>query len=191
MGRGERTRLRIQRVALELFVQKGVRETTVRDIAAAAGLAEGALYRHFPSKEALAESLFTENYEALTADLDRILASSDNLRVSLERVVAVFCTAFDRDWALFSYLLLTQHNYLRHRSAEAPSPYNSLRRALGDAMTRGEIPGRDPDLASSMVLGLVLQSALSRVYGRLSGALEDHQEQISAACWQVLALEKS
>ncbi len=43
--------------ALELFAQKGYEATSVRDIAAALGLSAGALYRHYPSKEAVFEAI--------------------------------------------------------------------------------------------------------------------------------------
>src|SRR6266566_2567021 len=48
----------IERAALRLFVTRGVRGTTVRDIAADAGVAEGTLYRHWRSKRDLARTLF-------------------------------------------------------------------------------------------------------------------------------------
>src|SRR5205814_1285993 len=48
----------IERAALRLFVRRGVRGTTVRDIAADAGVAEGTLYRHWRSKRDLARTLF-------------------------------------------------------------------------------------------------------------------------------------
>jgi len=47
-------------VALELFARKGVRGTTVRDLAQAAGVTEGALYVYFPSKEALLSALIEQ-----------------------------------------------------------------------------------------------------------------------------------
>src|SRR2546428_11045502 len=47
----------IERAALRLFVTRGVRGTTVRDIAADAGVAEGTLYRHWRSKRDLARTL--------------------------------------------------------------------------------------------------------------------------------------
>ena len=53
-------------------MEKGITETTVRDIAAAAGLAEGTLYRHFESKEELAWELFSTNYTAFAQELDRL-----------------------------------------------------------------------------------------------------------------------
>lgn len=42
-----RTRQRIESAAVQLFVDKGVAETTIKDLARVAGLSEGALYRHF------------------------------------------------------------------------------------------------------------------------------------------------
>jgi len=47
------TRERLRAAALTLFVQKGVAETTTRDLAAMAGVAEGTIFRVFPDKKAL------------------------------------------------------------------------------------------------------------------------------------------
>ena len=49
------TRERILDAALDLFVEQGVRGTTISDIERQVGLAAGtgSFYRHFPSKEAL------------------------------------------------------------------------------------------------------------------------------------------
>src|SRR4026208_326243 len=45
------TRDRIKQAAVRLFVEKGVAETSVRDIARAVGLSEGGAYPHFPGKD--------------------------------------------------------------------------------------------------------------------------------------------
>jgi AcrR family transcriptional regulator len=44
--------------ALILFARKGIEKTTVQEIAAAADLSAGAIYRYFPSKEKLLEAVF-------------------------------------------------------------------------------------------------------------------------------------
>src|SRR5207247_9148888 len=61
----------IERAALRLFVTRGVRGTTVRDIAADAGVAEGTLYRHWRSKRDLARTLFRASAAALADDVRR------------------------------------------------------------------------------------------------------------------------
>ena len=180
------TKQLIERTALELFVAKGIRETTIRDIAAAAKIAEGTLYRHYASKEELAEALFTGSYEALTAELAAIVEAEAGLKPALFAMVAHACRAFDRDPVLFSYLLLSQHRFLRERSNDLPSPSNVLKNAIATAMKRGEIPRRDGELVTAMVLGIVLQAATSQVYGRLEGELAARADDLAAACWRVL-----
>ena len=67
--RYDNTRDRIEHAAIQLFVEKGVSETTVRDIARAVDMSEGALYRHFASKEELVWTLFERHYVAFAHQL--------------------------------------------------------------------------------------------------------------------------
>ncbi|MES1245946.1 MAG: TetR/AcrR family transcriptional regulator [Acidobacteriota bacterium] len=56
----EATKRRILEVALAMFQSKGFRQTTMRDIAGAAGIALGTTYNYFPTKEHLALYFFEE-----------------------------------------------------------------------------------------------------------------------------------
>ena len=51
------TRERIQRVARELFAEKGVQRTSLQDIASRLGITKPALYYHFSSREDLVRSI--------------------------------------------------------------------------------------------------------------------------------------
>lgn len=51
--KGERTRERILQAALELFSEQGFTVTSVRDIAARAGMTHAGLLHHFPSKDGM------------------------------------------------------------------------------------------------------------------------------------------
>ena len=53
MPRALATKAKIETSALKLFAERGVDQTTTRDIAAGAGISEGAIYRHFESKDAM------------------------------------------------------------------------------------------------------------------------------------------
>src|SRR5512139_3789005 len=53
-------RAQILREAARCFGTRGFRGTTTRDIAAAVGITEAALYRYFPSKEAIYGALLDE-----------------------------------------------------------------------------------------------------------------------------------
>ena len=77
----------IERAALRLFVTRGVRGTTVRDIAADAGVAEGTLYRHWRSKRDLARTLFRASAAALADDVRR--AAEAETTASAKLVAAI------------------------------------------------------------------------------------------------------
>ena len=69
----EATRQLLVAVARELFAQQGYAATSVEEIVRRAGVARGALYHHFPSKEAL----FRAVYDAVQADIaSRVVAAA-------------------------------------------------------------------------------------------------------------------
>ena len=57
------TRERLRSAALSLFVEQGVAETTTRDLAARAGIAEGTIFRVVDSKEELVEAAICRAFE--------------------------------------------------------------------------------------------------------------------------------
>jgi AcrR family transcriptional regulator len=183
---GNKTKDLIARSALELFVAKGITETTIREIAASAGIAEGALYRHFESKEHLAWELFSTNYLDFARELDRLQAKYDTLQDKLAAMIRQFCTFFDRDPVLFSYLLLAQHAQLKKVTPEMLTAVTVLQKVIGQGMARREVPAMDVELAAAMVLGVVLQVAVFKAYGRITHDLSQLSATLVEACWQVL-----
>jgi AcrR family transcriptional regulator len=67
--RKQRTRRAIQGAALELFAERGYRETTISDIAARADVAPRTVTVHFPAKEALLFDAEPFTLESLTRRL--------------------------------------------------------------------------------------------------------------------------
>ncbi|MEV7774600.1 helix-turn-helix domain-containing protein [Kitasatospora sp. NPDC086791] len=68
-----RNRARLLDVATEVFTTRGVTVPT-EEIARAAGVGVGTLFRHFPTKEALLEAVVVRRLETLTADTARLAA---------------------------------------------------------------------------------------------------------------------
>jgi AcrR family transcriptional regulator len=184
--KGNQTKELIERTALRLFVEKGITEATIRDISQTAGIAEGTLYRHFHSKEALAWELFSKNYIALAHELDKLQQEQSTLRSKLAAMIQYFCAFFDQDPLMFSYLLLVQHDYIKKVTAEMPSPVRLVREVIAEGMERGEIPQEDPYLASAMALGMVLEVAVFKIYGRIPQSLSTLADRLTRACLHVL-----
>lgn len=188
MRDGAETKRRIERAALHLFVEKGVTQTTIRDITKAVGITEGALYRHFESKDELSSKLFVENYQTFADELERTREGESGLTDQMAAMIRLFCAFFDRDPDLFSYLLLAQHDAGRQAPSDIKSPVAVVRRTISAAADRGEIPGGDPEFLTSVVLGIVLQVAISKIYGHLDGDLSSRSDAITTACTRAIGL---
>lgn len=74
LRKGERTRLRLKKAALRLFVQRGLENVSIRDIQTAAGQKNnGSISYYFSSKDALLREI--------VADIARVLDEDNNRRL--------------------------------------------------------------------------------------------------------------
>jgi AcrR family transcriptional regulator len=83
-------------IAAQLFATKGFKNTTVRDIADAAGILSGSLYHHFDSKESMVDEILSTFQDELFGKYAEILAGDDDPRAKLEAVVRVSFEAIDQ-----------------------------------------------------------------------------------------------
>lgn len=178
----------LQEAALQLFVEKGIAGTTTREIAEKAGIAEGTIYRHYPGKDALAWDLFSRNFMKLAVKLDRLQSQEPTLKDKIFKMVDTFFSLYDEDKTLFQYILLSQHDLLRRVPPEMPNPTNVVVTMVREAMERKEIKRGDPELAAALLMGIVLQTTITHIYGRIDGLLINLTDEITEACWR--ALEK-
>lgn len=190
MGKAEDTKARVERAALTLFVARSVAETTTKEIAMAASVAEGTIYRYFPSKEQLALDLFLRHHRALAQALTEAQRPAKGLRARIDAIVRCYCEWADRDWTVFAYHLLNQHSFLIQVPDGAPNPVTVVREVISQAMKAGEIPRRNVDLVAASAIGVVLQAATYKVYGRFTGDLSDHVRFFADAAWAVLAVKE-
>ena len=79
------TRKRILQSALDLFHGKGFELTTMRDIADSAGLATGAAYYYFDSKDAIVLAFYDRARTEMEPLLEKALEGSQDLRERLDR----------------------------------------------------------------------------------------------------------
>ena len=190
MGKAEDTKARLERAALTLFVARGVAETTTKEIAMAASVAEGTIYRYFPSKEQLALDLFLRHHQGLAEALAEAQRPAKGLRAKIEAIVRCYCEWGDRDWTLFAYHLLNQHSFLIQVPDGAANPVTVVRDVISQAMKAGDIPKRNVDLVAASAIGVVMQAATYKVYGRFTGDLSDHVRFFADAAWAVLSVKE-
>ncbi len=141
---GQTRRDELLEIAATLFAERGFRNTTVRDIADAAGILSGSLYHHFDSKEAMVDELLDSFQKQLFTTYDEIVASDRTPRQKLEAVVRVSFEAIDQhhsEVAIFqndaAYLAgFERFAYLTERNARFEALWLDL---LREGMAAGEL----------------------------------------------------
>ncbi|MGE5268230.1 MAG: TetR/AcrR family transcriptional regulator [Thiohalocapsa sp.] len=186
MPRPTKAKQKIERAAIELFAGRGIDGVSIGEVAACAGVSQGALYRHYPSKEALARSLFADSYERIGAELVAICRRERDLTQRIAAMVAHFCRLYDSDAALFRFLLLTQHDFLPSLGDTPSAAPSVIAAAVAAATAAGELPPVDPALGAAVVMGVVLQAATFHLYGRLIGPLAGRATALAAAALAAL-----
>lgn len=104
--RAEDTRRKIYEAAMQMFREKGFDETTMRDIAAKAGVALGGTYYYYSSKDAIVLAFYREMQESSTSLVSEALADKrklkDRIRALLDQRLKLlepnrkFCSALFR-----------------------------------------------------------------------------------------------
>jgi TetR/AcrR family transcriptional regulator, cholesterol catabolism regulator len=79
-------------LAATMFAARGLRATTVRDIADSAGILSGSLYHHFSSKEEMVDELLRGFLDWLFDRYQEIVATEPN---PLERLKGLFMASFE------------------------------------------------------------------------------------------------
>ncbi|WP_158880355.1 TetR/AcrR family transcriptional regulator [Amycolatopsis anabasis] len=188
------TRERLLRAAAELIQEGGYATASVGAIAERAGLATGALYRHFPSKAELFVEVFREAAERELAAMRAASARSAEFARRFEAVIHTYATGALRNrrlaWALVYEPVdpLVDAERLAYRRRYRDGMIELLREGLAAQA----IPEQDVELAAAAVVGAIAEALvgpLSPVAGRTPG-----EEEIIAAiigfCARAIGLDR-
>lgn len=88
-AKAKETRMRILNAALALFRQQGFDRATIRDIARKAGVATGAAYYYFPSKDAIVMEFYRRSSEEMQPKIEGTLDLSKSLEARLRALIQV------------------------------------------------------------------------------------------------------
>jgi AcrR family transcriptional regulator len=178
---------RIKREAMRLFVERGVDAVSMRDIADAVGMKAPSLYAHFRSRDELIGDLFHASYAEYGRQLAAAAAMPGRFRQQLEAMVRIACALHAEDELLFNFLLLTQHGFLRRILDTGHNPVEVVCQFVTAAMQAGEIPPGNPILLAGAIIGIIVQAATFKLYGRLTQGLGELTDEIVELCLKVVS----
>lgn len=110
--KSEATRARILDAALAVFRERGFAQATMREVAAAAGVAVGAAYYYFDSKDALVMAFYQRSQQEMAPEIERILDSARTLDQRLRGLIGHKFAHFAPNRALMG--ALSSHVDPRH-----------------------------------------------------------------------------
>jgi AcrR family transcriptional regulator len=125
--KAEETGLRILDAALALFRQQGFDSATMRDIAEKAGVATGAAYYYYPSKEAIVMDFYQRSCAEMQPKIEAALEHENALEARLRELIRIKLVHFAPNRGVLRALL---------RNGADPkhplSPFSSETRAIRD-----------------------------------------------------------
>jgi len=148
-----------------LFAKDGFDAVTVKQIAAACDITEPAVYRHFPSKEAVCSAVLQSIKERLNyEDVFRQLENETDVEVLLEGLANHILSFFSKHYDIYRLLLFSA---LRGH-ARAKQTYDAIRgtyqRFLKNQLDRLEADGlivkKNNEITSRCFVGMVFDCAL-------------------------------
>lgn len=186
------TRQRILGAALAAFLDQGYEQTTIADIRARSGTSNGALFHHFPSKEAIAEALYVTGIASFQEGLRELLRSTpSSLREAIRAAIAhqLRWTEENADLARFIYL----RGHLDGGSpggSEVAALNRELaagfRRWLAPLIERGEIRPMSMLMTTAIVGGPAHAIARRWLSGQVAARLTDFTDELADAAWASL-----
>ncbi len=159
------TRSRILQAAQRLFARRGFDGTTTHDLAEAAGVAEGTLFRHFENKKAILVEVVTQGWVEILTDLLTELSEMGSYKaiaqVMKKRMLNLHQNA---DLLRVCFIEAQFHPDLRDRiQAEVIVKMTDVAEAFFQtAMERGIYRPMNPRVVAQVFLGMFTVAGFSR-----------------------------
>jgi TetR/AcrR family transcriptional regulator len=170
---GERRRQLLE-TALDFFSRKGFKGTTTKEIAAAAGVTEAIVFRHFPSKLTLYQAVLDNCHES--AEMQEWLAKTRacmdrNDDAGLLRAIALkILESYRRDARLERVLLFAaleghEQGLAHHRQISIPL-YETLCQYVARRQSEGKLLGYDSGMILVAIAGMATHFAtVTQMFG--------------------------
>lgn len=150
----DESRAKIITAALHLFGANGYERTTVRQIAEAAGVAQGLLYSHFVSKDELLRVIFQQSVQHVFASF-ALAEEGDPSRSPIARIIiAAFAVLREnRDFWRLSYGVRMQQSGLAALGPELTDWTASIRTTLEQALRHAGIT--QPKIEAAIIFATI------------------------------------
>lgn len=177
----------IEQAAIKLFALKGPAGTTIKDIAENSGVTEGALYRHYPSKEVMATALFVRELASLREALVAVIEADMALAAKLRAIIACVYSRYDGNPYPLLFIIL---NFQNLQGIDLPGETGNIYDFIterAEQMLAG-MPHAPGEIIPTLLAGLIMEPVLFHHYGRLPRPPSAYVDDVAAACRRLLGV---
>jgi TetR/AcrR family transcriptional regulator, fatty acid metabolism regulator protein len=156
--------------ATRVFAEKGYSNASITEIAQAADISDGLIYKYFANKRDLLEHVLTSFYERIISDLEAKVAKGRDFEQRLYILVSEHLRTFIADTdlcRLFISEVRTASDYRGSAIQQLNRRYTSvLIKIVDDGIANGEVQGDlDPRLVRDMLFGAIEHSSWRHING--------------------------
>lgn len=147
------TKEKILKSGLKLFAQQGIDKTSTAQITKAAGCAEGTLFVHFPTKQALIDALYLDIKHKAFADLvksiDMTRSAEENVTMISQEIIEYFL----KNYAEFIFMELVEIDpqVSQEALAKGRTAYRGLPEAFKKWIQAGAFKKIEPELLQKVI----------------------------------------
>jgi AcrR family transcriptional regulator len=155
--RRERTRHELLAAATRVLAEKGLHETKVSDIAAAADVGVGTFYLHFPTKEALFDAVVEDTVQRLKAAIDAARRTASGALEKIRAANAAFCRFAQDNREVFRIVFghaAAYHDVVRRAQALFAA---DVEETIREGIASGAFAPLPPPLVAQAVVGMATQ----------------------------------
>lgn len=150
----EESRAKIITAALHLFGANGYERTTVRQIAEAAGVAQGLLYSHFVNKDDLLQVIFQQSVQQVFASFARAEQGDPSRSPVARIIVAAFAVLREnRDFWRLSYGVRMQQSVLAALGPDLTDWTAAIRTTLERALRQSGVA--QPEIEAAILFATI------------------------------------
>src|SRR3954462_4824481 len=173
------------KAALKLFARDGVRESSIRAVAAEAGFSNPVLFKYFENKEALALYLFERCYLRLVRETQGALGAGGDFQARLGRLIARVLELLDESPEAVLFVNEELRRFWPHVSA-ATRRHSLIGLTLEFFDEGGMTKGVDQKLLVAAFWGLLGQFARMHAFGEWKGLAVDAAPQHETLVFRML-----
>lgn len=176
--------------ALKLFAEKGYFNTSLTDIAEAAGVkGTSGIYHHFKNKQMIAAALYESIFDSLNVSIDDIRRKNQKPSEQLRCIVDLLFKLADEAPNVMRLLLVLNINEILpdEKPLLETAPFAKILKIFQAGAKNGEIRNLAPQLCFAYFFGIINHTLRMVLIGALDRKADAYQSQSWLAAWNTIA----